>query len=332
MNYLELEDRLYTSTEVAKVLGVSLRSVYRYLEDGKLDAEMKTATGRHRFTKQNILDFLSPQAKKVNTTAPAAQAASAAPAVAEVASTSAPVTTQVAEEKVAPVTAPVEETVKEAPKAVVEEEVVEEVVEEKVVVEEAPAAKETETEEEEVDWLSKFRAAAEKYKTETQETEKVEEPVKEAPKAATVSGLTDFATAPDYKEEAPAKTSSKEHYYTSSVGGLKDIAQNIDKSAKKASLDYAFTMNAGLSLHKPIAPFSVIHAYVRSEDLPFFEKILDLKEVSKSDSQLCLIVDDSDTLYSDANEMHGLTVVSDARLRKDLVAAGDDALAKELDA
>src|SRR3989304_8782876 len=57
----ELEDRLYTSTEVANILGVSLRSVYRYLEDGKLDAEMKTATGRHRFTKQNILDFLSPQ-------------------------------------------------------------------------------------------------------------------------------------------------------------------------------------------------------------------------------------------------------------------------------
>ncbi len=331
MNYLELEDRLYTSTEVAKVLGVSLRSVYRYLEDGKLDAEMKTATGRHRFTKQNILDFLSPQAKKVGTstgiTSAPSGAVSSAPRAAEVTRpvatpVSAPVHAQVAEEKVAPVS-----PVSSRSTVVVEEEL--EV--EEVVVEQAPVKEEEK--EEEVDWLSKFRAAAEKYKAETQETEKVAEPVREAPRAAaTVSGLTDFTTAPAYKEEAPAKVVSKEHYYVSSVGGLKEIAQNIDKSAKKASLDYAFTLNAGLSLHKPIAPFSVIHAYVRSEDLPFFEKILDLTSVSKSEAQLCLIVDDSDTLYGDANEMHGLTVVSDARLRKDLLSAGEDSLAKELDA
>src|SRR5689334_22776588 len=57
---MNLEEKLYTSTEVAQILGVSLRSVYRYLEENKLDAEVKTATGRHRFTKQNILDFLYP--------------------------------------------------------------------------------------------------------------------------------------------------------------------------------------------------------------------------------------------------------------------------------
>src|SRR3989304_10524805 len=69
----ELEDRLYTSTEVANILGVSLRSVYRYLEDGKLDAEMKTATGRHRFTKQNILNFLSPQNRGAGVASPLAE-------------------------------------------------------------------------------------------------------------------------------------------------------------------------------------------------------------------------------------------------------------------
>ncbi len=57
---LDLKDRLYTSSEVAEILGVSLRSVYRYLEEGKLDADIKTATGRHRFSKKNILDFLQP--------------------------------------------------------------------------------------------------------------------------------------------------------------------------------------------------------------------------------------------------------------------------------
>ncbi len=342
MNYLELEDRLYTSTEVAKVLGVSLRSVYRYLEDDKLVAEMKTATGRHRFTKQNILDFLSPQAKKAQPVASAESAVT--PVAAEVAvPVAAPVVAPTAEaskteeavaEPVAPVAeeAPVAEPVAPVAEETPVAEPVAPVVEETPVAEPAaPVAEEAPAEEEEVDWLAKFRAAAEKYKTETVEAE---EAPAAAPKAAPVSGLTDTPVVEEKVEEPvkeEVKPVSKEHYYTSSVGGLKDIAQNIDKSAKKASLDYAFTLNAGLSLHKPIAPFSVIHAYVRSEDLPFFEKILDLNEVSKSEAQLCLIVEDADTLYSGAEDMHGLSVVASARLKKDLVSAGEEALAKELD-
>ena len=51
---LQLDERLYTSTEVAEILGVSLRSVYRYLEENKITADIKTATGRHRFSRQNI--------------------------------------------------------------------------------------------------------------------------------------------------------------------------------------------------------------------------------------------------------------------------------------
>ena len=36
---IQLEDKLYTSTEVANILGVSLRSVYRYLEENKMTTE-----------------------------------------------------------------------------------------------------------------------------------------------------------------------------------------------------------------------------------------------------------------------------------------------------
>ena len=68
---LDIKDRLYTSSEVAEILGVSLRSVYRYLEEGKLDADIKTATGRHRFSKKNILDFLKPgSSSETSTVAP----------------------------------------------------------------------------------------------------------------------------------------------------------------------------------------------------------------------------------------------------------------------
>jgi|SRR3989344_2015889 len=296
----ELEDRLYTSTEVANILGVSLRSVYRYLEDGKLDAEMKTATGRHRFTKQNILDFLSPQnrtmagAKTVESTV----AQAAAPAA-------------------EPLRAPRQTVVETQPEPVAE-------------VEEL-AAEEVAEGQEDVDWLAKFRQAAERYKAEQVEPAPAEAPAEPvAAPTETLRGLT-------YIEEEivaepitqPAQT-SQNYYYKSGVGGLKDIAQNIDKSAKKASLEYAFTMDAGLSLHKPIRPFSLIHAYVRSEDLAFFEKILGLQATDIGEAQLCLIVSDDPSLFADKKEMHGLSVVDNTRLRADLIAGGKEDLANEL--
>ena len=55
---LELKDKLYTSTQVADILGVSLRTLYRYMEDVKIKS-MRTASGRHRFTKDQILEFLN---------------------------------------------------------------------------------------------------------------------------------------------------------------------------------------------------------------------------------------------------------------------------------
>lgn len=282
---LELEDRLYTSTEVAKILGVSLRSVYRYLEDEKLEAEMKTATGRHRFTKQNILDFLYPQKDE--------------------------------KEEVEEV-----EEEEETPKKKAKKEEPEEEVEEEEEEEEEAEEEDDDEEEDDVDWLSKFRKAAEKYKAEEEEEAEDEEEVEEKEKEE-VSGLAG-------EEEEEEKDSADKLYYTSEAGGLKEVAQKLDKSAKKASLDYAFTMQAGLSLHKPISPFSVIHAYVKSEDLPFFEKILDLTEAKKDDAQLCLIVSDDDSIYDDANEMHGLNVVEDEKLKEDLLEAGEKELAEEL--
>jgi len=56
---MEIPDKLFTSAEVAKLFGVSLRTVYRYLESGKLKST-QIPTGRHRFTKQNLEEFLNP--------------------------------------------------------------------------------------------------------------------------------------------------------------------------------------------------------------------------------------------------------------------------------
>jgi hypothetical protein len=274
---IQLENKLYTSTEVAGILGVSLRSVYRYIEEDKLRPEVKTATGRHRFTKQNILDFLYPNG---DTNA----------------------TRQVEETEDMPVKKAVKKTVaaveKKAPVAPVE---VEEEEEEPEPVEVKPRARAKAEEpveetvkggEETVDWLSKFREAAKKFE---EATPKQEDTIftKEEPKVS-------------------------KFFYRSKLGGLKDIAQNIDKASKNSGMDYAFTMSAGLSLHSPIKPFSLLHVYIKSKDKEFFERVLMLTPSDEENGQLGLILSDDNKIYNTSMQMHGLTVVAKDRLLRDI--------------
>jgi excisionase family DNA binding protein len=274
---IKLEDKLYTSTEVASILGVSLRSVYRYIEEGKLTAEVKTATGRHRFTKQDILDFLYPDGD------------------------SEPV---MKEEKKKPVSDfSYSSSRSEMPSySSVSKSVP------------TPAA-----DEEDVDWLSKFRAAAEKFR---QEESISAAPVKEEKPISSFRPTSDIhvVNTPAFEKEED----SNQFYYRSSLGGLKDIAQTLDKSAKEASLDYAFTLNAGLSLHKPIKPFSLLHAYVRPSDLNYFEKLLSLTPSDSSSAQLCLITADVDAIFKNREVLHGLSVVAKSQLRRDVDALAPD--------
>ncbi len=346
---MKLEDRLYTSTEVADILGVSLRSVYRYLEEDKLVADIKTATGRHRFSKDNIISFLHPQDV----------ARGKAKVEVEVeASTELP-TDAVSEDKVAdasPATQPAEPAVEQAVVAA-------EQVQSKV---QPSAEKETDTTDESsaVDWLTKFREAASKAKKEAQDQDQVPQKPQEptpkpeaAPKAEpkaepspapvaseTFSGLAEFppkkaSEQPESKEAVPApaapekdESASAELYYRSSLGGLKDIALNLDKVSRKSELDYAFSLQAGLSLHKPIKPFSMLHAYVREDEVPFFEKMLDLTASDDANAQLCLVPNADPKVFATRKEMHGLHVVSDSRLKEDLIASGDNYLIKEAEA
>lgn len=278
---IKLENKLYSSTEVADILGVSLRSVYRYLEEGKLNAEVKTATGRHRFTRQNIIDFLYP--KGIPQEGISVDSGDES------------------EEAVENVTIKAE---KKKDTVELEEE------EDVVVSEQEP--------EESVDWLSKFREAAKKFEDSVEDTE-VETPATES--HSPVTGLADDTEVEEEPEE-------QMFYYRSRLGGLKDIAQSIDKTSSNSGLDYAFTMNAGLSLYKPINPFSMLHVYIRSKDRDFFERILTLTPSDENGAQLCLIISDDDKVYKNADELHGLKVVEKKRLLED-VSELDQELLKE---
>lgn len=315
---IKLEDRLYTSTEVAEILGVSLRSVYRYLEENKLNAEVKTATGRHRFTKQNIINFLYPDGTDDN------------------------------EEKASKLRV---EKKEEPIKIEIEEKKVD-AKEEKLP--EALEEKEEEVQEEEVDWLAKFREAAQRFKEEAKEeakeeiSEKVEKqepqpqeqkqeevkPMVEEEPAFVQESFSGLAEVADDIKETPTTAQEEKQkiqisYYRSGLGGLKDIAQNIDKGARKSDLDYAFTLNAGLSLYKPIKPFSVLHVYVRSGDVEFYEKMLALTPTDEKNAQLCLVMSDDGDLYKNKEELHGLFVASKQRLLLDIEKSGDPDLVKE---
>ncbi|OGC39013.1 hypothetical protein A3K42_01640 [candidate division WWE3 bacterium RBG_13_37_7] len=290
---IKLTDKLYTSTEVASILGVSLRSVYRYLEENRLTAEVKTATGRHRFTRQDILNFLYPGGVLDE------REANEAP------------------RKYGPTT----ESVRR-----------EEVEERRESRPQEPSSEES------VDWLSKFRAAAEKFKAteeDVQEEEPVEprverEPVQpvEQAEAYPKTQKDDYETIgfAGYGEEADVEKSNTMFYYRSSLGGLKDIAQSIDKNSRESQLDYAFTLNAGLSLYKPIKPFSLLHSYVRSADQQYFEKLLMLSPSDKENAQLCLMISDDSKVYATREELHGLYVVSKSVLLKDIEKFGSDEL------
>lgn len=301
---IKIENKLYSSTEVAEILGVSLRSVYRYLEEGKLRAEVKTATGRHRFTRQNIVDFLYPsgmpeeeaveQKVEQRVATPQKEEEVKMPAVEEKIESEATPKVSIPE--------PVSELEKEfeiptpvapQPKMEVETQKVE-----------------VEKDDDQVDWLAKFREAAKKFE-ETSEQ---------------VSGLGDIAPEPE--EIIPEMPKKEIYFYRSRLGGLKDVAQNIDKTSKNSGLDYAFTLNAGLSLYKPISPFSLLHVYVRPKDRDFFERILALTPSDEGNAQLCILVSDEDSLYSKADEMHGLKVVDKKRLIEDISEMKED-LVKE---
>ncbi len=286
---IKLENKLYSSTEVAEILGVSLRSVYRYLEEGKLNAEVKTATGRHRFTRQNIVDFLYPAGmpeEEEETTVPQGHVVTPQPVVD-------PVRQFVPQQ-------PVVETPK-----VAEEPVVSTPPQPTMTVEEDKIG---EKEDDQVDWLAKFREAAKKFEENTDQ----------------LSGLGSVVDVAEEVKDAGPK--EEMFYYRSRLGGLKDVAQNIDKTSRNSGLDYAFTLNAGLSLYKPINPFSLLHVYIRPKDRDFFERILALTPSDEVNAQLCIIVSDEDVVYKNADEMHGLRVVEKQRLIEDISELKEDLL------
>jgi hypothetical protein len=222
----------------------------------------------------------------------------------------------VEEPSVEPVVEPIVEEIVEP---VTEEAVPEVPVKEEVAVPVAPVV-----EEEPIDWLEKFRMAAKRFDEESAQRAEDETSVKNTEESAMPKES--FASITEQEAE-PVK--NQLIFYRSRLGGLKDIAQNIDKSSRNSGMDYAFTMNAGLSLFKAIKPFSPLHVYVKSKDKDFFERILMLTPSDETNAQLCLMTSDDKKLYVASSELHGLFVVEKSKLLEDVKKYGDGELIEE---
>jgi hypothetical protein len=142
--------------------------------------------------------------------------------------------------------------------------------------------------------------------------------------AFNISALVDLPVKQDTKPKVEV------YYYRSGLDGLKQVAHELDSSSRKASLYYALTMYAGLSLHTHIKPFSVIHSYIRPEDKTFFEKMLQLTPSDKNNAQLCLLSSSDDKVFEDSYELLGLYVVSNDQLKEDLQSNGENLLSNHL--
>ncbi|NCT55593.1 helix-turn-helix domain-containing protein [bacterium] len=55
-----LANKLYTSDETADVIGVTSRTLYRYVKNGEISPETKTKSGTYRFVREEIYKYLYP--------------------------------------------------------------------------------------------------------------------------------------------------------------------------------------------------------------------------------------------------------------------------------
>jgi len=303
---MELEDRLYSSSEVARILSVSRRTLYRYLESGTLGS-MHLPSGRHRFTKDQVEAFLVK-------TYGASNVKSTPKVSTEKIEQKEEIKVEVKEEvtKKPSIFSKIEAVVKTTEIEKVQE-IENEVEEEEEELIETPEVEEI-IEPEEVE-----------EETEEIEDEEVDEVVEDLKK--TLSSLFDDE---EEKEEVKPEKKGKDTFtfYSSSITDLKKLAKTVKVASENSNVQYAFTGQAGASLYGEVSPFGQLHLYIRKNDMLFFEKRFDLAEIVEDDSNVALKVVDE---LPEHTIVMGFKVVSLPLLKKDLIQLGDTSTAQNLE-
>jgi len=350
---MQLNDRFYKSPEVAKILGVSLRTLYRYMESGKIKS-IRLPSGRHRFTKEQIEEFLyanndvplempakpnninvgqTPQTQSAPTTQTSTQEeVSVEQNVSQAQESSEKVEEETVKEEpqASPTYQPFAETKEEPEQTQTTEEV-------KDTVEESKGETASEKEEKQQDSDMDLEAELERLLASLEEDEEEETPdtqdTQEKSKEAETTAEPSILGFEEEKEEVSKTEDSSINenevmYFYCPYNELRRIARIIEKTAADAGKEYAFTLNAGLSLFFPLDPFSIIHFYINEKDLDFWKESLQLKESSKEDANIG-ILRTKGSAFDNVREVSGLKVVNKERLIENLKANGLENLVEE---
>ena len=371
---MELNDRFYKSTEVSEILGVSLRTLYRYMDSGKIQS-VQLPSGRHRFTKQQVESFLysngsgglgqnvpiqsyqnnadrvyvdtgysqnqnQNQYQNQNQNSGQGQNnASGMPnnqyngqqtpfnesqgqqPVAQVNPYSAPVQNQNASPFASsPSVSPqMDNNVANTPAAPVEEEADDLDAE----LEELLASLESDSEDDTAVVENSSPNSAPQNNADTSSADQTK---------SYTGGLGGFADEEEVEEKItiPSVDENNVVYFYCPYNQLKAIARMVKTTSEDNGKNYAFTMNAGLSLYFPLDPFSVIHFYIEESDLDFWKDNLQLKESSKSDANIGLLLTKGGAL-NNTKEVSGLKVVSKEVMINNLKANGLENLISQVE-
>lgn len=313
---IELKDKLYTSTQVADILGVSLRTLYRYMEDGKIQS-MRTASGRHRFTKDQILDFLNAGGLGGVVSSYDRQSTKSQQVPENNAQTN---DTKVSEL----------EDVFTSP-----------------AVSASAAYSKKEVFTSGMDWLKESNEKTEEKIIETQNlaestgitfnsVNEVEVSSKQSVGQAESKGETFVQFPPSIdniaiepKNESLDLNDVNVRYYKSDYSDLIELARKVKDTAMGKDLEYAFTLFAGLSLHFSIKPFTKLHFYANPEDMQIWKSELRLTPVqNRIDANIGVLVN-TDIVFVPSKDIGGFKVVDDKVLMRDLSSRNEEELVKQ---
>lgn len=353
---MQLQDRFYKSTEVADILGVSLRTLYRYMDSQKIES-VQLPSGRHRFTKKQIEDFLysnnlSSRDSGGTTNTSAQQGSSTL------------VDDTVPKQQTAQNTQPVQNlpqnTVVQQPvqsnesqttqpqvqseKGVDEDQKLEEeldallasldddfsdVTQEKVAVEETVEVEKTFSDLQ--DSLNESPAPQPAAQPAPATSPEVSQSKQQS--VQSTSGIFGLSEEPIQKqpEVTPAPKvldEEKVNYFYCPYNDLRTVAKMVKKVGDDKGVDYAFTMNAGLSLFFPLDPFSVIHFYINEKDLDLWKSELQLKDTNTEEANLGILMTQG-RAFEGSREVSGLKVVSKVKLLENLKSHNMSSLAEQ---
>ncbi len=357
-----LEEKLYTSEETATILGISPRTLYRYLKKGDIEAETKTRSGTFRFTRFQIYKYLYPDNFEsiLNKLKEKEGVISSSyvyindneidnykPLKKPVDVSSLPDENENLEEITSQKT-------EELPEEKSEIDLIKDLKNEVPLIEPSPVTSPSPSisnapvpplvqnvQQPPAQNFQPVNVPIEpRIDISTPQSDDVQKLKEERATRNLDSELSDLQKTIDVPFSSKVITEpvvysnnlieEKWFFYVNKSKDILDLARDIANISNESGRKYASTMRGGLSLHHDIEAFNLIHVYVDFADLDSWVKELALNTCSEAEANIVLIPTKDDQVFSKSYKLRGLYVVADERLIQDLMSHNEKELAKSL--